>query len=55
MTRISHYIVGMAALASVGASVMATAAQAADELGMFSSRGPDLAFAIDKVCVPYLR
>ena len=51
MTRISQSIICLAALASV----MATSTQAGDELGMLSSRGPDLAFAINNVCVPYLR
>ena len=41
--------------AAAALSVFTGQAQAADELGMFSSRGPDLAFAINSVCVPSLR
>ena len=41
--------------AAAALSVLAGQARAADELGMFSSRGPDLAYAINNVCVPYLR
>ena len=51
MGRISFHLIGVA----TALSVMSTSAQAGEELGMMSSRGPDLAFAIDNVCVPYLR
>ena len=51
MTRISHYLVGLAALASV----VATTAQAGEGLGLLSSRGQALSFAINEVCMPYLR
>ena len=51
MTRISHYLIGMAALASV----VSTTAQAAEGLGLLSSRSQALAVAIDTVCMPYLR
>ena len=51
MGRISVYLIGVAA----AVSVVTTSAQAEDSLDLFSSRGHELAFAIDNVCMPYLR
>jgi len=51
MTRISHYLVGAAAFASV----LAAPVRAEEGLGVFSSQHHELAFAIDTVCMPYLR
>lgn len=51
MTRISYYILGAAALASV----IATTARAEEGLGVLSSRRQALAVAIDHMCMPYLR
>lgn len=51
MARLSQYLVGMAAFASI----VATAAQAEEGLGLLSSRQQALAVAIDHVCMPYLR
>jgi len=51
MTRISHYLAGMVALASA----LGTSVQAEDELGLFSSQHHELAFAINTVCMPYMR
>jgi hypothetical protein len=51
MTRISHYLVGVAAIASV----WATSGEAEENLGLFSSQHHELAFAINNVCMPYMR
>jgi hypothetical protein len=51
MGRISSYIIGVAA----AASVVTTSVQAEEALDLFSSRGHELAFAIDNVCMPSLR
>jgi hypothetical protein len=51
MGRLSSYLIGV--LAAV--SAMAPSARAEENLDLFSSRGHELAFAVDNVCVPYLR
>ncbi len=51
MIRLSHYLVGLAAVSSL----LATTAQAGAGLGLLSSRREALAVAIDGLCMPYLR
>ncbi len=51
MARTRFYLMGLAAAMSVAAP----SAQASEALDVFSSRGPALAFAVNNVCVPYLR
>lgn len=51
MGRISFHLIGVVA----AVSAITTSAQAEENLDLFSSRGHELAFAIDNVCMPYLR
>lgn len=52
MDRGTFHLICMAAVAAMAAGA---AAQAQGSLGPFSSRGQALEFAIDTVCMPYLR